>query len=381
VSSDSLLRRPAIRRVLPWGLWTCALAAVLALGFRSTGLGIAPAVVETRSVALKCPRTAHRLSVEAVLASPGDPVKAGQVLVRMDPSEVEVDLAIQKARLRELELAVSSVRVKLQDDRARTANQLAAQSERASLEVARTVADAERDRSELSQLDEALGQEQKLVSDQLADFEHLNGLKLKRAALGRKVEETRGTVERTRAAANGAARRLADWRKTVVGTQADTTSHLLDQIAPARAAAEAQRERVRRLELLRSQLELKAPFDGRVGEVLLRPGETAAAVDAAIVTVVDDRPTTAIAYVDQRWASRVQVGDRAELIPRDRSGPARLGRVTALGPNIGELPLRFRRFPNVREFGRTVFIKLEVTATLPGQAFDATFRPAAGGGR
>lgn len=381
MSSDLFARSPALRRFLPWGLWAGALAVLLAMGTKTSGFGTSPAIVETRSVALKCPRTRHRLKVEAVLAAPGDWVKAGQVLARMDPSEADADLAVERAKLQQMELQVASLRVKLHDDRARTADQLAFEAEKAALDLARIVTETERDRSELAQLDEALGQEQRLVTEKLANFERLAELKLKRAALSSKVEETRVTLEKARAGADGTARRLDQWRKTVLGTSAESASHVLDQIAPARAAAEAQRERVRREELFRSQLELKAPFDGRVGEVLLRPGDVAGSVDQPVLTVVDDRPTTAIAYVDQRWANRIQVGDRAELIPRDRSGPPRVGQVTALGPSIAELPLRFRRFPNVREYGRNVFIKLEAAASLPGQAFDVTFRAAPGARR
>lgn len=381
MSSSLVLQQPTVRRFLPWGLWALALAVVLTLGFKTSGLGTSPAVLETRSVAVKAPRTKHRLKVEAVLVAPGESVKAGQVLARMDPSEVDADLAVERAKAQVLELQVASLRVKLHDDRARTADQLAFDAERASLELARIVSETERDRSELTQLDEALAQEQRLVTEKLANFERLNELKLKRAALSRKVEEYRATVEKARVSAGGTARRLDQWRKMVLGTSAESASHVLDQIAPARAAAEAQRERVRREELFRSQLELKAPFDGRVGEVLLRPGDVAASVDQAVLTVVDDHPSTAIAYVDQRWANRIKIGDRAELIPRDRSGPPRVGQVTTLAPSIGELPVRFRHFPNVREYGRNVFIKLEAAASLPGQAFDVTFHPGSGASR
>lgn len=378
MSSSLVIQQPAVRRFLPWGLWALALAVVLALGFKTSGLGTSPAVLEIRSVAVKCPRTRHRLKVEAVLVAPGDSVKAGQVLARMDPSEVDADLAVARAMAQELELQVASLRVKLHDDRARTADQLAFDAEKSALEFARVVSETERDRSELTQLDESLAQEQQLVREKLANFERLNELKLKRAALSRKVEEYRATVEKARAGADGSARRLDRWRKAVLGTSAESASRVLDQLAPARAAAEAQRERVRREELFRGQLELKAPFDGRIGEVFLRPGDVASSVDQAVLTVVDDRPSTAIAYVDQRWANRIKVGDRAELIPRDRSGPPRVGRVTAVAPSIGELPERFWHFPNLREYGRNVFIKLEAAASLPGQAFDVRFQAASG---
>ncbi|MBI5547986.1 MAG: HlyD family secretion protein, partial [Deltaproteobacteria bacterium] len=151
------------------------------------------------------------------------------------------------------------------------------------------------------------------------------------------------------------------------------------QLAPLRAAAEAQKERCRQLELLLGRLTLTAPFDGRVGEVLALAGDIARE-GLPVVTVVDDHPRSAIAYVDQRWSGRVQIGDAVSLAPSDRSGPPRAGKVVALGAAIAEAPLRFRLVPTEPLFCREVFIALDEPAPLPGQAFNATFRRTAQSG-
>lgn len=328
-------------------------------------------------MSLSCPRTPQRLRVESVLVSPGEAVAAGQVLARMDASEVDAELAAARLDLERLELEVVSLEIRRRDDRARATNQLEVQAERAVLELAQVSAEAQHDRSELSQLEALMLQEQGLVADRLADFERLEELKLRRAGLVAKLSDQQGAVEHARRGAAAAGRRLSDWRGVPV---AGASLPLREELAPAGAAVAAQRDHLRELEATRMRLELKAPFDGRVEQVLLHPGETAAA-DGIVVTVVDDRPTRAVAYVDERMATHVHVGDRARLVPRDSSGPSVVGRVEALGPAIAELPARFSPFPAQRRYGRTVYIQLDAPASLPGQAFDASFRAESGGGR
>jgi multidrug resistance efflux pump len=358
-----------LKRTAPWILWVVAAAVCVPLAWTSSGLGVAPAVVEVRQVVLSSPAAARLMEV---LVAPGDAVVEGQVLARLDPAEVDMELAIASAELKRLELEVSSREVELHDERYETSSRLAAEAERAALEVTRLVAEGEQDRSELTQLDEQLAREQGLVNEGLARSENLNALKLKRAALARKVEEFKSAVAQARANAASTTQRLGQWRQGAA-TKSTPGSHIGPQLAPGAAAVEAQGERVRQLELLRARLELKAPFTGRVDAVLLRAG-AAAAQGAPVVSVVDDRPGTAIAYVDQRWAGRVRVGDVASLAPSDRSGPPLPGRVVALGAAISELPVRFRHIPSEPAFGRDVFIRLDVPAPLPGQAFNATFR-------
>jgi multidrug resistance efflux pump len=145
------------------------------------------------------------------------------------------------------------------------------------------------------------------------------------------------------------------------------------------AAGELQRREIARLELLRKYHEIRAPFDGRVGEILLRVGELSADPASPVITIVEEYSRSAIAYLKQSDAHRVNLGDLAKLVPRDLSGPALTGRVIALAPNITEIPQRFRRVPTLHEFGRNAYVQLDVQANLPGQAYDAVFRRPKGG--
>ena len=94
---SSEIRDPALRRLLPWLLWGAAVAVAVPLSCRSSGLGVAPAMVEVRKVGLVGARTARLAELRV---RPGDLVTAGQVLARLDPAEVEeaAEATLQGAR-------------------------------------------------------------------------------------------------------------------------------------------------------------------------------------------------------------------------------------------------------------------------------------------
>jgi multidrug resistance efflux pump len=386
MKSNVLGTRPRLRRLLPWGLWILAAAIAIPLGISQAGIGSSPAIVEARLAALAPMRTDHRLRVSRILVVPGQPVKTGDLLAQMDTMELDADLAVAHAKLAYVEIVAGWQQMRMLDDRARTSHALAAMAERAAFDVARVVAEAERDRSELAQLDANLALEEKLVNDQLANADRLKSMRVQRAALAKKVEEYKVAVAEARKSASGSTQRLGEWRKDSKGAKVakqDSSAALAkaDEAmqADARAAAgELQRKEIARLELLRKLHEIRAPFDGRVGEILVRVGELSADPASPVLTVVEEQSRKAIAYLRQNVAQQVHVGDHAKLVPRDLSGPALTGRVTALAPSMTELPQRFRRMPNLVEFGRNVYIALDAPAHLPGLAYDAVFNRPSG---
>jgi multidrug resistance efflux pump len=378
--------RPRLRRALPWALWALAAAIGIPLAISQAGIGSSPAIVEARVASLAPMRTDHRLRVSKILVVPGQRVKMGELLAQMDTAEIEADLAVAQAKLAYVEIIAGWQDMRMEDDRARTSHALAAMAERAAVDVARIVAEAERDRSELAQLEANLALEEKLVGDQLANADRLKAMRVQRAALAQKVEEYKTAVAQARKSASGSTQRLGEWRKvTKKGAKKEQTAALATtqaMQADARAAAgELQRKEIARLERLRGFHEIRAPFDGWVGEILLREGELSADPASPVITVVEEQSRKAIAYLRQNAAQQVQVGDRAKLVPRDLSGPALTGRVIALAPSMTELPLRFRKLPNLVEFGRNVYIALDAPASLPGLAYDAVFNRPRGGGK
>jgi multidrug resistance efflux pump len=354
------------------------------------GIGSSPAVIEPRVAALAPIRTGHRLRVSKILVTPGQRVKSGDLLVQMDTTEVDADLAIAQAKLAYVEITASWQQIRMLDARTRTSHELSTTAERTALDVARIIAEAERDRSELSQLDINLTAEQRLVGDQLVNADRLKAMKLQRAALAKKVDEYKLAVSQARKSASGSSRRLGEFSKGVKNGKNAKDANAPKAVVPAidetleadvrAAAGELQRREIARLELLRKSHELRAPFDGRVGEISSQVGDLSADPGTPVITVIEEQSKIAIAYLAQSNAQKVHLGDIVRLVPRDLSGPHLTGRVTALAPDITEIPQRFRRVPTLHEYGRTAYIQLDAVANLPGQAFDAVFRRGGGGG-
>lgn len=352
MSSDALYAvRRFGRRTLPWVAWGVAAAAALILNLTGRGLGHAPAAAELRAVSLSSPLSLRVVSVEV---KEGEAVAAGQVVARLDSTKADAELTKARAGLERLKLEVIAKEAAL--------GQL---SERFALELAQLEADEKRDRAQLTQLDAQVERQKGLVAEKLASADHLDELSLKRAAVADRLAAYAPALQRIRQGRAAA-------RPGVSGAQ---DARLERQLAPLRAAVTAQEAECQKLERLRASLDLTAPFAGRVSQVHLRPMETAR-VGRPVVTLVDEEPRTAVAYVDQSWAGEVKVGDEVTLAPVDHSGPTRKGKVTALGPAIAETPKRFQLVPTKPAYSREARIELGPgsTSMLPGQAFTAAFQ-------
>lgn len=379
--SSFLGNHPGLRRFLPWLLWLAAAAIAVPMAVKQAGIGSSPAIIEARVASLSPMRTDHRLRVAKLLVTQGQQVKAGELLAQMDTTEIDADLTIAQAKLAYVEIIAGWQQLRMQDDRTRTSHELATMAERNALDVARIIAEAENDRGELVQLDANMAVEQKLVDQQLASADRLKAMKLQRAALSRKVEEYKAAVARARKSASGSTQRLGQWQKEVQTAKVAVAAERAAQQDARAAAGDLQRKEIARLELLRKYHEIRAPFDGRVGDILLHVGDLAADPASPVMTLVEEKSSRAIAYVPQDRVNSVHVGDLAKLVSRDLSSPAVTGRVVAVAPSVTEMPKRFWRMPNLIEFGRSVYIQLDTTASMPNLAYDAVFNRASGGAR
>jgi hypothetical protein len=110
-----------------------------------------------------------------------------------------------------------------------------------------------------------------------------------------------------------------------------------------------------------------------VGDIIGHAGELSADPTMPLLTVVEDHSKIAVAYANQTSAEKIHVADRVKLVPRGLTARPVMGRVVALAPSITEIPTRFRRVPTLQEFGRNIYIELDVPDALPGRALDAVF--------
>ncbi len=368
MSFDPLRKHPRIKRASPWIAWAAVLVVVFVLAPGIGTVGVVAASAEVREASVTAPRTARVLKVAV---RPGDVVAAGDPLVELDPASVDFELAIARAELERTKAGAVARELDLQGSDLESAARLAQEAESATVDLAALEAEAKRDRAELTQLDELMAKQDKLIEQKLASAAQRDELKLRRASLAQRVAEYDGLLKAARDHEAATHDCLGTWREGHA-----KAGPLEERVAPARAEVAAQEERVRQLENLKGSLVLKAPIAGSVADVLVSEGDTARQ-DEALVSIVDDHPLRVVAYVDERAAPRVHVGDEVSMRPSDRSGPPRRGVVRALAPGIAEVPPRFRVVPTQPTFGRAIYIALSTAdglpAPLPGQAFDVVF--------
>ncbi|HLJ01528.1 MAG TPA: efflux RND transporter periplasmic adaptor subunit [Bradyrhizobium sp.] len=178
----------------------------------------------------------------------------------------------------------------------------------------------------VASLEAALGNDKEILSAQLALSE--------RGATTQRLKDNQQTlVERDQADLNGARARLNELKHQFELDRADATI----QVAQARASLERAKAEVPIMSLERQigltetrarKLTLLAPIDGRVLNVMVRPGEQVG--NGAILTMGDTSVMRVVAEVYETDIGRVQIGQSAQVTSRALSQPI-AGKVVRIG--------------------------------------------------
>jgi multidrug resistance efflux pump len=108
----------------------------------------------------------------------------------------------------------------------------------------------------------------------------------------------------------------------------------------------------------RKTLELTAPIDGIVSQILHWPGEAVLASEP-ILTITEVKPTEIIAYAVAGQMNQIHKGMAVELAKKGESEKIEIARsqITYIGPVVEQLPARLWRNQNIPEWGRPFLIK------------------------
>jgi multidrug resistance efflux pump len=362
----------SVRSVATWAPFGLAVAGLLMLTSTDLSGPVAPGEVEVVRVVVSAPVDGR---VESSTLELGGDVAEGALVVELSAPMLDRDLETARLELARLELEVPAKQKDLILGERSTLQDLEREAAEARLQEKRYVADLERERASVAQIDEQVARQRELVEKKLASSQGLEDLLLKRSSIAESVDERRALVEAARKLAETAEKSLAEARRA----KPSTSEALDERLLPLAAAVRAQRERVAALEDMRAMLSVRSPVAGAVLELFAHKGDRVVA-GTPLAVLVDTRPRRVIAYADEMWARDVVVGARAQLAPSDRRGGVRSGRVVALAAAVTELPERFRLIPAEPSFGRAVFVELDdasVDPPLPGQAFDVTFQSSA----
>lgn len=346
-------------RVLPWLVW-CATIAAAGWLWADARRDAALAFALTSEYAVAPPELGR---VAALHVVPGQRVAAGQIVATLDARELDAEQAILAAERARLEAELGAVRAATSARSGETARALDESVESADLALKTARADRQVRAAELAALDSQVDALKHLVADKMADRRDLDALLVEQAALAKTLQTSDSLIEQQ-------LRRTTAARARRDALPADATELAVE---PVRKQLDVLAGQEQLLKVRRTGTVLRAPADGEVAEVRVRPGEVAPA-GAPVVTIVGADTHEVQVCVREPDAARITVGEAVHLHPRDRTGPAVSAHVARLGPQIAELPLRCRRDPERVEWGRLVTVALDDPAPLlPGQLLTASF--------
>lgn len=127
--------------------------------------------------------------------------------------------------------------------------------------------------------------------------------------------------------------------------------------AVASVRNESTRAAQKQLESEKNRLFLVAPIDGYVETVLVARNALVEAF-TELMKINPQTPNTVIGFIHEASDAPLAVGQEVELVSFNRPEVKCSGRITSINPKMTELPLRLRKFIEMRSWGREVFIGL-----------------------
>jgi len=357
--------------LLPVLVWLGAVACVIGLFSRRAQrfevLGIAQG--QLHQVAATCPARLKSVSVQLF-----DRVTKGQTLAVVNTvledqyprsalqAQLETTLAeIERlmAQLVPTEQNILAQNADRENTRISDARNFSADVENAKLDALRLKVVIETDKIALEDLAVDVKITEDLLGKQAVAPYELQKVKAQHDTLAKKIEENERLLEQAEAALKQATQREREYAQQQ--PQQLSQDAALDVIRKAIKVEEKRmNELLVELESLnaRETLELKAPFDGVVSQIMRRPTEVILAGEP-ILTVTETNVTDIIAYAAEGQISGIQEGAAVELIKHVEPAEVQIERsvVTFVGPSVEQMPARLWRNPNVPQWGRPFLVK------------------------
>jgi multidrug resistance efflux pump len=357
-------------RVLPWVIWLGTMGAVASM-WQTVHDGAARGFVVGVSYEVAAPQAGL---IATLLVDVGQRVDAGQAVATLDARELAVELEILAAERGRVEAELVAVAAETRasvGETSRGIEESVGAAERA-LAVAR--ADREVRVDELSAMRTQASVLTELVERRMADRRELDALAVQQAPRKKQLQTDQALIAQLAGQAAAARARREDIPRDGIRQATE----------PLRAELAVLRGREQLLALRQAALTLRAPADGEVTALHLRPGELVAAGAPVLAIGASgglQGPSAArvLVCLGEPQAARVQPGEAALLRPTGPDERALAAHVTHLAPQVAELPLRCRRDPQLPEWGRAAYLALDDPALLlPGQSFAVQFlgRPA-----
>jgi multidrug resistance efflux pump len=353
-------------RVLPWAVWLGTMAAAAWL-WQGVHGGSARGFVEAVGYDVAASATAR---IESVLVTAGQRVRAGQPIAALDAHELTAELEILAAERQRIEAELGAVTSDTQLRLGDTSRQIAeslAESERL---LQTTRAERAVHAAEFAALSDQLEVLKGLVDKRMADRRELDVVAVKHAALKKELQVVDALIAQLVAQVSAA-------RGRSESLPTDATERATE---PLRAELAVIRRREELLQMRKEALILRAPGDGEVTMLHLRPGEVAlAGTPIATIASADSNAAAGLPRVfvclDEAQAGRLQAGEAAMLHPVTPGAAPVPAHLERLDPAVTELPIRCWRDPKLPQWGRAAHVVPDLPASLvSGQGFTVAFQ-------
>ncbi len=116
-------------------------------------------------------------------------------------------------------------------------------------------------------------------------------------------------------------------------------------------------------ERLIQDIEIRAPFDGLVGNIQCKEEEHIPSFKA-LMNFYEPNPSMVKGFIHEDLILKVKVGDRLTIRSITNIDISIDGTVTGLGSRVVEIPVRLRKIPELKTYGREVLISVPPSNTL-----------------
>lgn len=369
---DYAFRRPRIHRsplallagalrAWPFLLWVAVVAIAVVLHNQTERYGTLPGKLDEVIQQVAPVETARLLSMEVV---PGQKLRVGDVVARMDTSLVDAQIAAEEARAAETGERLAGS----QENTMRLLRQQEADAAQAEAELAAERQRRAQSEAELLALREELARREDLLRRRLIREEDVGDLRPQVAATEKLVETFPALIaalERRADEARQAADRLKIWinveaEESLLTAAAQRRAEWRELVEQSRNARARQRE----------EYVLRAAIDGEVSRILHTAGNVVVAGDP-VALVVNLQSDIVLGYLVEGSRQIPLPGQRARVWRQGGYREAVVGVVETVSPQTEIFPMRATPIRDSVVRGRRMTIRLPADHTfLPGESLE-----------
>jgi len=366
-------------RLPPLLVWGAALAVALLLYLKQErGIRVVAFASEiSYTVAPEVTGRLKRLDVNL-----NQDVVRGQIVAILDDDELLLDLNEARMELNRLKLelgreeALWEINAAGQEtDQQTNLRRFAMDSENAHIDFLKSTADLAEDRIRLQGLELVLDRSASLQETELVPVASLDEDRIAYQALREKISREEPLVKEMQNHYQEARARYSTFVSEHLAAIPDSEQIL----KPLEYAVKVQEVRIEKVNLAIVKRVLRSPADGKVIEILRRPGEIVA-MGQPVVTIIEPKSGEVVAYLPEERILDVKAGQPVKV--RRKADPSQeyLSTVASIGTGVQQLPARIDPAAVVPRWGLAVHIPLsESLEAKPGESFEIIFKRADNG--